>query len=179
MEKRKSKKRIGELIAFTTAIVIVLAIVFIPGLKPFETQVIITGSMEPEVEVGALALVNTRTDLDSLEVGDIISFHAEINSQLGRQQVLHYVHDITYDEAGNRIWTTIAAETETPDDWVVTDEDIIGQYLTHMNGVGRGVLFLQSGFGRLLLFGNIAFLVLISYAFKGKDKQSKTDQTAA
>ena len=155
-------------IVLMVLLVIIVAFIFIPGWQPFKHHVIVTGSMAPEIEVGAFVVVDTRVDSDTLEEGDIISFMAEINETHGRQIVLHHIHEIHVDETGENIYRTIAANTDVVDDWIVQDDDVLGRYLFHVNGMGNVVLFLHSGIGRVLVVVNLAIILMLSHLFKKK-----------
>ena len=90
------------------------------GIKPV---VVLTGSMEPTIETGSLAFIDTR-DRD-VKPQEIIAF--ETGGQLVTHRVVG-VSDGVYRTKGdaNRDW----------DSWTLTDENIVGKTIWWIPGVG-------------------------------------------
>ena len=86
---------------------------------------VITGSMEPEIPVGALIL-SRKVDIDSLEVGDIVCFRATY-SEIAGQSITHRVIGVTQDANGTTKLQTKGDYNVAADPYPVTDENLIGK----------------------------------------------------
>jgi len=151
---------------FVVYVGISLVLENVPIFARYQHYVIVTGSMSPEIEIGDVVLIDTKKAPSELEAGDIIAFEVEIS---GRDVVVvHYVN--TVDDSDGLTFTTIANNTETPDDWVLSDTDIIGDYTLRIPRLGRFLLFSQSPVGRAVIFVDIIILyVVYQMLFKSKN----------
>lgn len=86
---------------------------------------VITGSMEPEIPVGALIL-SKKEDINSLEVGDIVCFRATY-SEIAGQCITHRVISVTRDETGITELQTKGDYNIVADPYPVTEENLIGK----------------------------------------------------
>lgn len=87
-----------------------VAVSFLPGFAGF---VVGSGSMEPAVDGGSLVYVQ---DTGEYEPGDVITF------RVGEQVVTHRVVDET-----PRGYVTKGDANDAPDEWRVTDEQVVGE----------------------------------------------------
>ncbi|MGM0436493.1 MAG: signal peptidase I, partial [Bacillota bacterium] len=144
------------------------------GFKPY---VVLTQSMEPEINVDDVVIVN-RPDTDALEEGDIITFHADINNDGEKNIVTHYIYSIEEDASGDiEIRTRRHYEDPdniSPDPWVVTEDDVLGSYLFTVPNVGVVIRFLQSPFGLAALAVNALIIGAIVVLLKGDKNHEKT-----
>lgn len=184
MEKSVNKKSVGRLIGnivfFVVAGLLVLFILFeafIPDstikVFQFKPYVVITNSMEPKINVDDLIIV-VNTDVDDLEVGDIITFETYvIGADPGYKVITHIIHSIDTNDEGERIFYTRRYLSEDPDpNWVLTDDDIIGKYAFRIPQLGKFVDFIRSPFGIATIGFNLIVIGVIIYVVK-QDKKSK------
>lgn len=87
-----------------------VAVSFLPGFAGF---VVGSGSMEPAVDGGSLVYVQ---DTGEYEPGDVITFRVD------EQVVTHRVVDET-----PRGYVTKGDANDAPDEWRVTDEQVVGE----------------------------------------------------
>ena len=73
-KNEKSWKAYISMVVFL--VVLAMMVAFFIGILPIAPVAIATGSMEPAIQIGDVAVVN-RMDTEDLEVGDIIEFHTE------------------------------------------------------------------------------------------------------
>lgn len=146
------------------------------GFKPY---VVITDSMEPVINVNALVFVK-NPDVDELEVDDIITFRADINYDGEKEVVTHYIYSINEDVNGETIIRTHPYfENEADyiaDNWGLREDDILGEYMFHVPGIGAVVQFVKSPFGIAAMIVNAGVIVGIVYIMKRTDKPEEDIQ---
>lgn len=141
------------------------------GFKPY---VVITNSMEPEINVHDMVIVK-RFDANQLEVDDIITFMADINYDGTKEVVTHYIYSITENPQGDLIFQTRPYYEEPnipqPDIWFLTESEILGQYMFRIPKLGVLVLFFQSPFGIAAISVNVIVIVTIVILIKTGKKE--------
>ncbi len=128
----------------------------------FKPYVVLTRSMEPVINVDDVVVV-TRPDVENLEVGDIITFKADLNFDGNKEVVTHYIYSIEENNAGDlRIRTHRHFEDSsnvTPDTWMLSEDDILGSYMITIPNIGIVIRFLQSPFGLAALVVNAGVII--------------------
>lgn len=117
-------------VEFAVALVVILvaAVFLVGGLRPYY---VVSGSMEPEMPIGSLAVVSTRAEPSSLDEGDIVAFTIS-----GGNTVTHRVVD--NDEAAGRI-TTKGDSNDVVDPSRVAYSSVVGEVVAHVPGLGTAV----------------------------------------
>lgn len=190
-KKRNLEKVFGVVANFSFLVLIILIAayialnVFMPvkAMEIFKVRLytIQTGSMEPVLPVGSLVLVK-KAELSDLKEGDIVTFYTDVNLDGEKEVVTHYVAAM-YEENGKTVLRTKREANVFFDSWKVYEEDIIGSYIVHFNGIGRIADFLSSTMGFVMIMFDAA-IVIIAYAlvsllceddkeFEGKDLLEK------
>lgn len=155
--------------------------VFMPDLtiKIFRYQpfVVVTESMQPYLNVNDV-VVATVFDESKAEVGDVITFEADIDYNGTTEVVTHYIYSI--DRSGeetilrtNRYFEE--GETVTPDTWLIPASNVIGTYSVHFKQLGLLIGFIKSVYGIVIIAFNIAIIYAIKYINK-KAKQAELAQ---
>jgi signal peptidase len=140
------------------------------GFKPYT---VLTRSMEPVINKDDMIFVR-QFDLDEAEIGDIISFDADINYDGTMEVVTHYIYSITDNGDDTIIRTNRYYDDDTevvPDTWLLTQEDVHGSYWFKLPQVGLVTDFLRSPFGIGTIIVNIGIITAIVYLVKGGKKQ--------
>lgn len=140
------------------------------GVKPY---VVITDSMEPFINVNDLIIVkNPKTD--ELETEDIITFYADINYDGEKEIVTHYIYSINENPDGDLVFKTHrhfeAGDQVFTDNWVIGEEDVLGQHIVTIPYVGAVVQFAKSPFGIAAMIVNFGIIVGIIYIMKRTEK---------
>jgi len=140
------------------------------GFKPY---IVVTDSMEPELSVNDVVVVK-RFDVDELEVGDIITFHADVNYDGDNEIVTHYIHAINENGDDITLRTRPYYENEadySPDPWVLDANDVLGLYSFSIPWIGTIGQFIKSPFGIAAIVVNIGVIVGIVILLKhGKEE---------
>lgn len=103
-------------------------------------------SMSPTFDQGDLIVIKT-CDTSKLQVGDIVTFHTIIENQYALNT--HRIESI--DELnGMRSFTTKGDNNDVADTHIISDGDIVGQYVFKIPGMGKVMDFLSSTWGFLI-----------------------------
>ncbi len=94
-------------------------------------MVVTSDSMAPALEPYDIVVVH-RTSIGQVKVGDIIVFDAFLD---GVSRVVHRVVDI-FDDNGRIGISTKGDNVESPDPWIVHEEDIVGKMVSSTPRVG-------------------------------------------
>jgi signal peptidase len=143
-------------------------------LQPF---IVVTESMEPVYNVNDVVVVK-NFNIDEAEVGDIITFKADIDYNGTEETITHYIYSIdrSGDEAiirTNRYFDT--GETITPDTWLIPASNVIGTSSFHVPYLGLLIGFVKSIYGIVIIALNIAIFSVIKY-INAKAKKEKEEQ---
>lgn len=118
-----------SVIIIVFAVIVLLVVVMTPkGQAPsilgYSFFRVMTGSMEPEMPVNSLIVVE-KTPVQDLEPGDVISFYSRDPSLAGEVNT-HRIVDIS-DEEGTRLFQTKGDANNVPDRYITREEDVIGK----------------------------------------------------
>lgn len=114
------------------------------GFTPMTVQ---SDSMSPTFDQGDLIVIKT-CDASKLQVGDIVTFHTIIDNQYALNT--HRIESI--DELnGMRSFTTKGDNNDVADTHIISDGDIVGQYVFKIPGMGKVMDFLSSTWGFLIV----------------------------
>ena len=131
-------------IVVCVAIVVLASILPIPG--KLEIKIVQSGSMEPSIKVGALAIIKPES---SYKVGDIITFGKDTKTDVPT------THRIVADrvENGMPVYTTKGDANEDNDTKEVRKNEIIGKTIFSVPYVGYIVDFAKQPLGFAIFIG--------------------------
>lgn len=121
---------------------------------------VVTGSMEPEIPVGAI-LVAKEVDISELTIGDIICFFSLESGRFG-QIITHRIVNSVTGEDGLLMLQTKGDANLVTDIQYVTAQNLIGEviYYTGRENMAAGILsFLTSGMGFMTCLALPALLI--------------------
>lgn len=114
------------------------------GFTPLTVQ---SESMAPTFDQDDLIIIK-QCDPSTLEVGDIVTFHAIIDNQYA----LNTHRIISINEVnGLNSYTTKGDNNELADQHVIADGDIVGEYVGKIPYMGKVIGFLSSTWGFLVV----------------------------
>lgn len=128
----------------------------IAGFSPLTVQ---TDSMQPTFSAGDLIIIK-KCDPDTLEVGDIITFHTIIENQYALNT--HRIKEIT-EENGIKNYVTKGDNNALEDTHIITGADVAGKYVGKIPLLGKLMNFISSSVGFLLC---IVFPLLIFFIYQ-------------
>ena len=124
------------------AIFLSLVVLALPYLG-WDNGAIISGSMEPTLEVGSMVVTQPYADSDDPQVGDIITF-----TRPGLGVICHRI--VSLNPAGPG-YITQGDANNSADLWVVQRKEIIGKVVFHVPYLGYTSDFVRSKYGFLFL----------------------------
>lgn len=163
-KKLKLQKKLGSILstlALVISIMLCLTVVTqvsttgyvqIGGFSLFR---IVTGSMEPEIPVGAL-IVCQQTGIEEIQEGDIICFRS-MNAQIYGKTVTHRVTDILVSASGERMLETKGDANLSADAEYVTQNNLIGRVNYYAKDSNIMASFVN------ILTDEIGFMILILF----------------
>ena len=140
-----------------------MVVLYLIRIKPY---VVTTGSMEPAIPVRSICFVNEKISLESISVGEVISF------RLGDDALV--THRVTAINGGD--YTTKGDANNTEDSAPVTKENYVGKTVFVIPFVGVVPIFLHSTRGMIAAVTVILLLIIISFIPKGKN-ETKPEMT--
>ena len=158
----------GVLVAF-----VFVLIYQVPGFFGVKTFVVLSGSMEPVINVGAVEYINTH-DRD-VEEGDIVAYRA--SEHASADIVTHRVIEIDAD--GNM--KTQGDANNRPDEGTVTKADIVGTYLFQIPSLGyalhaighNGKIAIVCVLAGMFILSNVLQSLVKHQEEKAKEKDEK------
>lgn len=164
-KKNKFKKifsltgKILEWFIFTVIVLAFLAVVspYLPSRDKFQTYIVASGSMEPAIKAGSVALIKPVKE-SPISKNDIIAFTSPHDQ---KQIVLHRVKTIV-DKNGLITFLTKGDNNNSPDSWEVPAVSVKGVMLVGVPYIGHIASAIKTpwGFGLLMLLP-AGFLVLL------------------
>lgn len=172
-------KWVGNVIVFLSFIIATFALVAIlktkdnpeaiPSIFGYKMMNILTGSMEPNLNPGDIAVIKD-TDPKSILVGDIITFVTE-----GNIPVTHRVFDIQMQDEVP-FFVTKGDANNMHDQDLVSPDNLIGGLSFHIPKAGYIANFIKSPIGLSIVIGIILFSftirVLRRFIFEPEQKST-------
>jgi len=182
---KQAKQLIGSIVGYAFIAILILYIILqlvapnatvrVFGFKPY---VVITESMAPVIDVNDIVVVR-RFKVENAEVGDIITFEADIDYNNTDEVVTHYIYSITEDNGTYYIRTNRYFEegrTVVPDTWNLTQDDVLGAYWFQIPLLGYVVEFVRSPFGIAAMVVNVGVIVGIVILLKNGKAEEPTPE---
>lgn len=161
---KKPKKTLKDILSTVVNIILVFAMILaalctyvsfvstsgngVPSLFGYEFFSVQTDSMYPTLKSGDLIIDKVIEDPHTLRPNDIITYWTVINGE--RVLNTHRIYQI-YDGGEYLIFETKGDKYESADTLTVHESELVGQYLTHVEGVGKILDYLQTSTGFLLV----------------------------
>lgn len=121
----------------------------VPGIGGRFPLIVMSDSMYPVFQTGDMLICKT-TDPASLKEGDIIVYYVESSDpEKDYSVVAHRIKEVG-SEDGKLVFITQGDANETEDPSKVSEDDILGIYDTHIKGLGRVAMFMQTTQGLII-----------------------------
>lgn len=143
------------------------------NLRPY---VVVSNSMSPVLKINDLLIARNCQTAD-LEEGDIIVFKIDVNADGEEEFVVHYLDEIIPLESGVLTYRTMRYFEDDSlarqDAWVLTESEIIGQYIITVPLVGHLVMFFRSVLGWLVIGVNLVLYGTYRLVYKPQPRPTK------
>ena len=103
---------------------IITLLIFISGFF-FDKYLVVSGSMEPNIPTGSVAIVNRNTAFDDVQIGDVVIFKYK------DRNIIHRVIETTTIN-GKKYFKTKGDANSRDDGFVTTEENYCGKALFHI-----------------------------------------------
>ncbi|OQX50727.1 signal peptidase I [candidate division CPR3 bacterium 4484_211] len=158
-EKLKRLAFAGSLVKYGVSILLVVIVLLtviplLPVPGNFQTLVVMSGSMEPTVKVGSVAVIKPAGEYKQ---GDIITF---THPNDPNNSITHRIHEVKEIEGGT-IFITKGDANSTPDGWEIALGDIKGKCLFSIPFLGYLVNFAKTPKGFALMIIVPAVLIIL------------------
>jgi signal peptidase len=144
------RARVAALVGWSWTVVLlaVVAALIAAWLAGWKLQAVETGSMDPALPTGSLAVV-VPTRPETVEVGDVIAYREPADGR----RVLHRVIGVTTSHTGEVFFETRGDANATPDPLLAPASAIQGRLAWHVPHLGRAATALRPPIGLLVLAG--------------------------
>ena len=144
-------------------VVIAFASVVISGIHPY---VVLSGSMEPEIQTGSICFIDKDYEYEELQVGDVIAYTN------GKISITHRIYELR-----ENLIRTKGDANDSPDPYFISEQNYLGYCKGAIPYAGYAVVWLQSRKGQILTitFG-IALMLLDSMVCQGDNREPMESQ---
>ncbi|MCP1111200.1 signal peptidase I [Ohessyouella blattaphilus] len=149
------------------------AALLLPKLLGYESMVVISGSMEPNIPVGSIVLAK-ETEPSTLEAGDVISYY------ISKDTVV--THRVVKVDAEKQEIVTKGDNNNAEDANPVMFENVIGKVRLHLPYVGQLSLYIRTPLGIGVGCSVVVVLLLLNFLpsiWKAGEKEEKKPKKEA
>ena len=168
---RKIWKCIGNIVFVLSVVLLIMltAVVFMmqngsDGRMVFGNHAfarVVSGSMEPQIPTGSFILVE-RVDLNTLAVGDVISFWSDDPKVPQGFPVVHEIVQIDPTTYAEPVYVTKGVANDFTDEYPVFADRIIGRVVWHSEFIGQIIGFAQAPYMFPILIGILVICLIIN-----------------
>lgn len=182
-------KKLGNIISvilliITFLLVILLIVTRIQGKTPrvfgYQLLRVSSSSMEPKLMVGDIILSKSIKDIESVEVGDIITYKG-IKGSFAGKLITHEVVGAPALESDGKFYLQTMGFANSYPDPVISEDQVVGEMVCEVPFLSGVYTFFQTPFGLvvILLFLGVLFFnesVRLVNLVKGKDSQDEQEE---
>ena len=143
----------------------------VPKIGGYAPLIVLTGSMEPEIMSGDLIIVK-QIDGKDVKNKDVIAFIDPDGN--GTSILTHRVNEI-YEKDGKIFFKTQGDANDTEDRLPVSEDALVGVYVTRVGGAGNIAMFMQTTAG-LVVCVIVPLILLIGWDILRRRRFEKKNQ---
>ena len=161
-------QKICSLLSTLLLITLLLAagVLILPPLAGCKNMAVLSGSMEPDIGVGAM-VVARPVDEASLEVGDVITYKLTGNTLV--------THRIIEMDTENKQVITKGDANEVADGAPVAFDQIVGKVLFHVPLLGYVSVYIKTPLGIAGICGALIVIIILSFLPDIMKKEEKKE----
>lgn len=169
--KKSIFKRISSILLTIILIVLVAVVIFTviarvsgntPSVFGYMIFRVSSGSMEPELMVGDIILTKEVTDVETIEVGDVVTFHCTDGEMAGELVTHKVIEEPSYKNGKYYIHTKGVAAPEWNEGEIFSEDQLVSEMICVIPFIGMIYSFF------LTPWGLIVAILLIILAFSGE-----------
>ena len=142
-------------------------VLILPPLAGCKNMAVLSGSMEPDIGVGAM-VVARPVDEASLEVGDVITYKLTGNTLV--------THRIIEMDTENKQVITKGDANEVADGAPVAFDQIVGKVLFHVPLLGYVSVYIKTPLGIAGICGALIVIIILSFLPDIMKKEEKKEE---
>jgi signal peptidase len=150
--KKVARKAIDVLFSL---VIIVLLFALVTSYLGFQTYVVRSGSMEPEIHTASVAIVNENVNFYDIRVGDVVAFKLQTG-----ELVTHRVIEISKID-GITHFLTKGDNNDAADGYTTNIQNYYGKTIYSIPNLGYFMDWVMSAQGRIVTIGSGLALILI------------------
>lgn len=139
------------------------------SISHYMNEVVLTGSMEPEIKPGDYITV-IKKNKDSYKVGDVVTYVRTTESG-DKERVTHQIISID----GEQVITQGTSASNTNADDPITKDDILGKHILTIPKLGYVMKFLSSTTGIILIVGLILAVIFWEITEPKRDENEEKE----
>ncbi len=165
---KKILKKINDIILRIEYLILIIIIILnvIPYCFGMQPNVVLSGSMEPVIQTGAMAYVNKNVDVSQIKTGDIIAFH------VNDTQITHRVIEKNDD---TKTFVTKGDANKTNDFAPVGYNQFVGKTEFSIPYFGYLMTYIHSFKGMFFLAILLISQNLLSYLLDNDDQKKQKE----
>jgi len=148
-------------------LLIIAGLLVVPPLLGYQSLAVLSGSMEPNIGVGAIAYV-AETDASELEVGDVVTYNIGDGT--------YVTHRIVEIDSDNQCLVTKGDANDVADSNPVTFEQIVGRVNFHVPLLGYISIYIKTPLGIAGICGVVFIMVLLTFLPDVFSEEKKEDR---
>lgn len=133
----------------------------VPSVNGIKTFCIISGSMEPQIQINDIVIVKEVPETE-INVGDVISFNTD------GEIVTHRIIAIEKGQYNKNLYITKGDANNVEDEEKITYEDIEGKYIKKIPKVGKIIFALKSKTTLVIVLAVLILLYIIEQKSNNK-----------
>ncbi len=142
----------------------------VPSIFGYSSLIVATGSMNgSEVNEGDLIIIK---DTGDYKIGEIVTFFQDGDDIPTTHRIINYK-----DIDGVRYWKTRGDANNSPDERLITSDEIIGEVVLVIPYVGTFIDWAVEGGGLIYIVGIFLILGLGIYIIKGDDDEDEEESS--
>lgn len=144
------------IIALLTTVALLVAVSMLPLERNYKIFVVKSGSMEPAIDMGSVAVVVPSSNY---KVGDVITFF-DPNDNSSKNTVTHRIYAISTEDSDEDFYVTKGDANDAPDSAKIKKERIVGKYLFNVPLIGYLLGYIKTLTGLVLIIIIPATLII-------------------
>jgi signal peptidase len=173
-----ARRSLAVLQIAAAAVLLALVLLLVAGTAPsvlgYESFVVYSGSMEPAIKTGDIAVVGPAK-VEDLKVGDIITYRTPIEPDI---VITHRIMEISQDEEGKVSFQTKGDANNVQDQVLVDSKGVLGRVAYSLPRLGYLVDFSKRAEGKLLLIALPGVLLAGDYLRSRLRRRGPADGTS-
>lgn len=136
------------------ALLVIAAALIVPKFLGYDQFAVLSGSMEPNIHVGAIAY-DKDVDPEELQVDDVVTYQLSDGTLV--------THRITAIDEENKTITTKGDANESEDAAPVAFENVVGKYEFNIPYLGYISIYGKTPLGMAVICGVLVVMILLNF----------------